>query len=295
MNLIIYGYDAYGDWLSYNGIIRFLLQYYDYIYIITTYIDYVKEMYRDSNKIIIVREIKLNPYNSYLFEYNKNIPKLINIDSNVDELSLCIWDKNPIKKINSTNKFFNNINRIGKFFKIDCIDIKNPPEILSKPDLLKENSLDYENNSTAFYLANGIPKHIKFDYFYYQRNLDDEELLYNKLSLTNKEYIVICEYGDNLIDRKYITNKHIINLHNISKFFDVIKVIENASEVHLIENAVALYVYHMQTKNLMNNIKINLHTYARKEPARILTNNVKSNIYLDMLLQPKLPNWNIIY
>jgi hypothetical protein len=295
MNLLIRGYDAYGDWISYNGLIRYLINYYDYIYITSNYIDFVSELFKDNKKIIIIREINVNSYYFFFLKYVNNIPQLFNFDNNFDELNLCIWDKNPQKKIKLSRNFFCNTNRIGKYLKIDCIDISGIPETYSNPDILKENSKEYENNSTAFYLANGIPKYIKFDNFYYERNKINEEKLYNKLNLIKNNYSVICEYGNNLIDRIYISNKEqIINIHNISKFFDILMILENATEVHLIENAVSLFIYHMQTRKLMKNITINLHIYSRKEPARIISNDIKSNIYLNMLLQPILPNWNII-
>jgi hypothetical protein len=97
----------------------------------------------------------------------------------------------------------------------------------------------------------------------------------------------------NQINRKYIPkNIKIINLHHLSdNTIKLIQLIESAAEVHLIENSIALLVYHMQFKKLMKLKKINLHLYARKEPERVYT---KDNKFIRMLLSPKLKNWNLI-
>jgi hypothetical protein len=277
MNLIIYGYDAIGDWISVNGLIRYLLKYYSNIHIITNHISLCTELYRNNSNIII-----------------NNINNVTN--TTFDELSFGIWGY--CEKCYNVRYCFNRFNKIGNFYNIVC---QNITSCLDEADyksnyshILSGDSIEYENNSSAFYLGLGIPSNIKLDYFYFERNLSNEDELYSKLKLKDNEFSVICEYDNNIIEKNKIKNKNIINIHNISNFFDIIKIIENASEVHLIENSVALFIYHMQYKNLMKNVNICLHTYARQEIHRKVTKNNPSNMYLDMLLKPKLENWEII-
>jgi len=254
MKLLFRGYEAVGDWLAYNGMIRYLLTFYDEIYIQTS-IDIVKILYRDE----------------------KRIKFGMITENNTDELSLCIWE--PQNKIyDFTRVLFDRHNKIGKFFNVECIDT------------------GCDSNDSAFYFENGIPKYIMFDYFYFKRDQQEELELFNRLCLQENEYIVICEYNDTLIDRKYINNNYkIINLHHISKFFDILQIIEHAREVHLIENSTARFVYFMQKKCLMKLKEINLHAYANNQGHRKLTLEKPNNIFFYFFIRPKLDNWNIIY
>ena len=47
--LIFLGWNAYGDFLSYNGLIRFMLKYYDIVYIKTDnkFIEHLTDLYND--------------------------------------------------------------------------------------------------------------------------------------------------------------------------------------------------------------------------------------------------------
>lgn len=274
MLLIITGYDAIGDWISYNGLIRYLSTIYDKIYL-NTKNKIVSMIFSDNNKIQI------------------NIPNnLKTLDNHIDELNLAIWEKH--KNIyNYTKNYFDKENKIGDFFNIEHTKITNLPKSKKGRILIHK---EYENNSTAFYLANGIPKKIKFDNFYIKRDIEAEEKLFNKLKLKSKEYIVICEYGNNKINKKHIDNNYkIINLHKISNFIDIFKVVEEAKEIHLIENSIALMIYHMQFNNLLIRNSIYFHLYARKEKHRKVSNENDHNQYTDMFLFPKLDNWTLFY
>lgn len=275
-------YWGYGDWISINGMIRFFSSKYDEVNLIVDGSDltFLSNLYKDDVKI--------------KFVYSNQIGKISNLD---DYLNLEIWEQ--IKNNHNNNNFYDRFNPIGKKFEFDVLSIDD--ECYSREEsphnFIRKCRKQLENNSSAFYIAAGIPKEYRLDKFYYKRDFESEDQFFNSLNLP-KEYVVICEYGNNLVDRKFIKNKdtYIININNISpKYFDVIKVIENAKEVHLIENSIALLVYHLQYKNLMKNIKINIHTYSRKEIIRKCISSNNSNLYLDMFLYPKLENWNFIY
>jgi hypothetical protein len=102
----------------------------------------------------------------------------------------------------------------------------------------------------------------------------------------------------NPIDKEKINNKENLPLINIDflseKLYDICKIVENSEECHLIENSTALFIYHLQYKNLIKKNKVYLHAYARKESNRIAKKDL-SNVYIDMFLQPKLENWELIY
>ena len=122
-----------------------------------------------------------------------------------------------------------------------------------------------------------------------------EEKLFNSLNI-EEPYSVVCDYDENIIDKKYVKNKKIINLHNISpNLVDVLKILENSDDIHLIENTVGLFVYHLQSANLLDRFDVNLHAYARKESHRKCDGPDCNNSYLNMLLLPKLNNWEVVW
>lgn len=122
-----------------------------------------------------------------------------------------------------------------------------------------------------------------------------ENNLFNSLEL-KEPYSVVCDYGENLIYRKYVKHSKVVNLHNISpNLVDILKILENSDDIHLIENTVSLFVYHLQAANLLDPFKVNLHAYARKEPHRSCNGSDCNNLYLNMLLLPKLQNWEFIW
>jgi len=274
-------YYGYGDWLSINGMVRFLTTKYNKVNLVVDSgdINFVKNLYKDDLSIDVMYYCDISESEFFSNDY----------------LNLQVWNQNK----ENQNNFFNRFNRLGDFLKFNTPNIKDECyKRIEFPHNFREECKDVlENNASAFYVAAGIPKNCRLDNFYYERDHKSEDEFFEKLNLP-KDYVVICDYGLNLINRDYIKHKdsYLININNISeKYFDIIKVIENAKEVHLIENSVALLVYHLQYKNLMKSIPINMHTYARKENVRTCTSKQNSNVYLDMFMFPSLDNWNFVY
>ena len=80
----------------------------------------------------------------------------------------------------------------------------------------------------------------------------------------------------------YYQNYPIINLNGISNiFFDIIKILENAIEIHLLDSVWGAFIYQLDAKyKLFHNKKIFL--YAKRD-------------YRKMFEEPiKLENWIII-
>jgi len=252
-------YDAFGDWLSINGLVRYLIKeyLYDRVYLVLEYNEtrknFVNLLYGDDSKIKTIMDYQLQ--------------------------SLCT-DGDDV---------------------IDTRYNEWHPRIPSRNYWSRENVLeDYvhtglASNSDNFYVKLGLDPKIKNDYFFFSRKYDLENQLFDSLDLT-RPYSVICDYGENLIDRKYIKHSRIVNLHNISpNLVDILKIIENSDDVHFIENTVSLFVYHLQAAGLIDKFKINLHAYARKEPHRKCDSPDCNNQFLNMLLLPKLENWEVVW
>lgn len=248
--LVFVIYDAFGDWISANGMIRYLSESYDQVYLVhdTPFVvPFTQNMFRDNPKIVPIE-------GSIVPGYECDV-----IDLRVNETY-----PNPGNSgayYNHHNKYEDNTYR-------------------------KRN-----NNATTFYTELGIDPSHRVGMFDYVRDYEKETEL-----LIDGDYAIICEMEDGMIDRKYVKQDKIINLHRLTdNFTHTLKLIENAKEVHLIENSISLFVYHMQCIGKMNSVQINLHTYARKEPHRKCDGPDCNNKFLNMLKCPQLENWNFIW
>lgn len=258
-NLFVRQYDAFGDWLSANGLIRYLIEErsYNNVYLVLEFNEtrknFVELLYGDDPKISTIMDYQLNEINTVKddtidLRYNENYPRTSSFNH---------W---------SSQKKYGFYTHSGP-----------------------------TSNSDNFYVKLGIDPKIKNEKFFFARNKGMEDELFESLDLS-EPYSVICDYGENVIDRKYVKHNKVVNLHNISpNLLDILKILENADDIHLIENTVSLFVYHMQCADLLDRFKIHLHAYARKEPHRKCDGPNCNNAYLNMLLLPKLENWEVVW
>jgi hypothetical protein len=94
----------------------------------------------------------------------------------------------------------------------------------------------------AFYNLVGIDPKIKRDYFYIERDSKKENEVYDELIIKNNitDYILIHEKPNEniVIDRNKIRDDlPIVFVDPKYKIFDLLKVIENATECHLISSS----------------------------------------------------------
>lgn len=257
-------YDSHGDWININGFIRYIIKTSGY------------------DKVILVLEVE---------EVRRKHCEMLYSD--LPQIEIITYPQ------------FRQFCSSGAVF--DCIDMRYPNCFGDDPpnngERFSEYNPLYKNTSfkkdaaenSLYYSRHGIDCDVKHNFFYFDRKLDLEEKFFSELNLT-KPYSIVCEYGDNLIDRKYVKHENVINFHNISPiFFDVLKVIEECDDIHLLENSLSLFVYHMQYVNLMKRNKINLHAYARKESYRKCDGPNCNNPFLNMIMCPPLENWEFIY
>lgn len=288
--LFVSCYHSLGDSMTISGMIDFISLYYDKIIIFSHWKhEYIlKFLYKNNIKIQLMDSF-------YFFE------QYIHVDSNeiIDYLYLLpieTWNKNfdndgliygseLIKKI-KPRMVFSQLNPIGNEFGFRNYNLC---------DKFSWNPLEW-----SYYKRENIPIEIRYLNFPFIRCYDLEEQLFEKIMkdhniCNNDNYAVICEYDSFLINKKYIKSDKVINLHNISKnFFDIVKIIENANEIHLIENSVSLFLYLLQASFKIKKQTVNLHIYSRKEQVR---NYGKKNLYgyIEMYLNPELNNWNFIF
>lgn len=302
--LFISTYSAHGDQIAINGMVNFLSLYYDKIYILVSwmFVPTIEYLYSEINNVYPMS------YDYFMLDVNFPNDKFPNpeflcllgdeyidqtcvnkIGKIVDDSAVTIKDIIYLKNI-SNNFIYSSKNPIGKKFGF------NIPKI-EKLDMVSD-----------FYNKVGLPTEIKYKCFNFNRSSKDEDELIKKINPPDS-YAIVCEYtkvpnkefnvldlsskvsnfhDKNYINRKYIKSKFIINIHMLSeKYFDIIKLVENAEEVHLIENSFSMLIYFLQLSGRMKKIPINFHTYYRKEEQR--RDNYK------VYIKPKLDNWNLIY
>ncbi|ATZ80604.1 hypothetical protein BMW23_0557 [Bodo saltans virus] len=117
-----------------------------------------------------------------------------------------------------------------------------------------------------FYEAYDINYNIRIEKFIFNRNYKQENDLYLRVNPNNDKYILIHENVSNniLINRNFITNNYkIINLDMLSDiFFDAIKLIENAEEIHCIDSSWLTFIYLLNSKYKLLNAKINIYGHC---------------------------------
>lgn len=283
--IFIIQYVGYGDWLSISGMVRFLTTKYNHVYIIADggNYDFIKQLYRDDSKIKVI--------------YFNQANQIINFDDGENDiLNLKTLDK---QSLDPRENYYNLYRQIGPKLGFEQEEVDPDWFKLSGDPCKWKEGTEYilENNASGFYVSAGIPKEYRLDYFHYQRHTESEDRFFDNLNLPER-YAVISEYGQNTLNRDHIKNKDIfvLNVNNIAQnYFDIIKVLEKAEEVHLLENSTSLLTYYLQYNKLMDDVEINFHAYGRREPARKCISKDDHNIFLDMVTFPKLKNWNFIY
>jgi hypothetical protein len=116
----------------------------------------------------------------------------------------------------------------------------------------------------AFYISYNIPYITRINDFTFTRNYDLEKTTYqNFVNKYGNDYIIYHE-----VIRDYDESKTIVNLNGISDtFFDMITVLENALEIHLLDSVWGAFIYQLDAKyKLFKNKKIILYADRGYKP-----------------------------
>jgi len=303
--LYISSYYCHGDSISINGMVNFFTYHYDKVIILThwNFISTSSNLYRANPKVFsmsydyfmgnIWKENHkddqvdfLNLYTEDFYDRHLNMSCVKSDGFAYDDCNVTIFDF--LSKGISEN-VYDKYNLIGKKFGFD---------------IPREEGLDLTSD---FYNRVGLPTEMKYLNFNFDRMVDDEDKLFEGLDLPS-EYGVICN-GNHMISSKsnnygirftrweqsnysqikteYIKSDRVVNLHLLSeKYFDIVKVVENASEINLIENSISLLIYYLQLTGRMKKVPITFHTYVRQEEER--------KDFVNMFLNPKLENWTFV-
>lgn len=280
--LVFLGWNAYGDFLSYNGMVRFLLNYFDKVYIKadSRFLDYLNDLYNDVlDKVIFMSDFEIINF----IEQNKNIAVLNLIqyvDFNESGITSVVnsdkFGNISLKSIVSDKLYFNGDNKISSFLNLD-FEYTN-------------SNLDYIDNASNFYTNIGLNPDIRYKFFHYNRLINNEHNLYKELLIKNnisvdEDYILVCETPDSRIKDDYKKIKHINIDFCTNHPLQLITLLENAKEINLIDNSNVLFVYYLYMSNLVKLENVTIHIYSRN----------RFEYYYKMFMNPKIENWKIIF
>jgi len=116
----------------------------------------------------------------------------------------------------------------------------------------------------SFYKIVNLPFEYRFTKFKFIRDNEKEIEAYNKLNPNNEKYIFV--HGD-LNRNKIRTDLKIIENSTEFKIFDLLKIIENAEEVHLMESSI---------KCLVNSFKFDKPTFFYHQYVRNYSESLNS-------------------
>ena len=142
-------------------------------------------------------------------------------------------------------------------------------------DCLKKMTFD-----EAFYYLAGLDFNVRFDEFYFERDLEKEEEVCKTLNPDNEKYIFVLDdpkRGYN-IDMSKVTDEYKI-IHNDYQFrmSDYIKLLENAEEIHMMQTGFLDLVNSYK----MDKPKIYRHNYVRNYPETIHSKGLNEVIGVD--------------
>jgi hypothetical protein len=188
---------------------------------------------------------------------------------NIDNIKFMYRDNHKIKVVET-----NNDNDMNRYILTNGFD-----KIISSY-LIGQKTFDYSKDfDDAFYLMSGYNPKIKHEYFHIERDIDEENRVYQELILDNNigDYIFIHEKKDEniLIDRNRINSDlPIIYADKKYKTFSLLKVIENAKECHIISSSfLSLLMCYKLNSNVcahMYSDRIELSDYIGKNNIKVI-------------------------
>jgi hypothetical protein len=106
----------------------------------------------------------------------------------------------------------------------------------------KQAELSQDKNCWEFFYEQvQIPHKVRYDYFYVERDLEEEQRVFNKLNPDNEPYIFIHEDAARgfLLDRDHFIDSDLKVIENdvTENIFHFTKILEEAQEIHCMESS----------------------------------------------------------
>jgi hypothetical protein len=179
----------------------------------------------------------------------------------------------PKNKINCVPDVFNYL-RLSNYNQVDFLEKSLHRLFIGCHDNYRNDLYKGKFNGffvNAFYTSYDIPYITRINDFTFKRDYDLEDNEYEKfIEKHGNKYILYHEVIEN-----YDKSIKIVNLNGISDvFFDMIKIIENSVEIHLLDSVWGAFIYQLDAKyRLFKNKKIVL--YAKRGYTQMFTEPIK--------------------
>lgn len=298
--------------MSNLSIIYFLLNYYDKVYI---YIGKYKVTHWTPKLDNYLKAFfsACNFYNKRIFIINTY--NLLN-NSNYDDFHVCNTTSCLKESVNFLKEFINvKINPKHYFNHLNQLyNILDIPEKYKSNDKIILPNKKLKINHIFTYELIGLNNNVRMNYFNFQRNISKEikikkEILkkfnikenekYNITNNSNDSKLVI-EHNPSVFAKPinlkdYIKNDYkCIEISYLSDFPGyLLKLIEDAEEIHLIEGSNVNFLYHCQFKDIMKKKPIFFHVWCRNRHWPY--EGCLFDYAWKMMANPKLENWKFIF
>jgi len=123
----------------------------------------------------------------------------------------------------------------------------------------------YNDNTfdKAFYDIAGLEFNVRYDKFFLLRNVERENMVYHELNPNNEKYIFVHDdpsRGFSINPEKHRGDLKIIKNDKRFNIFEMMKIYENAEEIHFMESSISALLNSYEIKN----VKLFLHRYVRE-------------------------------
>ena len=178
--------------------------------------------------------------NVVLFCYTHNFKNVEYMYRDLNNLEIFNFNtEHEIIEFINTNKLSANLIKVG---------FENLPQYL--------NEMTFDK---AFYKIVQLDFDIRFNEFYFERNYEKENIVYNNLNPDNQKYIFVHDDPSRGYEIKVNSQYKIIRNDVQFRIFNYIKILENAEEIHYMQSSFA---------DLINSYKLDrpklfLHTKVR--------------------------------
>jgi len=204
--------------------------------------------------------------NIFIFCKEKNLKELTRLFQDLDNIKLI---PTPAGLENSTVELFLQSNKSVNVLKVGFSAISE-----------YMNSGKAKTFDQAFYLSAGISYEEKYKSFKFLRNYSKEEEIYNLLNPTNEKYIFVHDDEDRGYKITFNTDLKIIKNNINYSMFDMVKLLENAQEIHCMESSFRCFI------DQLDQVKcpLILHTYIRglgEDGKFVLSDSRKEWIYIN--------------
>ena len=281
--------NTFGDTFSIIGMIYFMLEYYNKVYLhVSDYNCFYFDTYFSKSCYYNKRIFVLSNITSLMYSSPCNSIHVCDMITNKWEApSVLLTSYDAVDK----TYYYNDANPFYKHLMIDQKYICMPNTHLPPTEM--------ETNHLVYYKLVGLNNSVRMDFFDYTRDIEKEksvtEEVLKRYGVANGEKYNIINTAGDTSDMKFFlgcikNNYKCIDIHNLMAFPGwALSLIENAESIHLVEGSNVNFIYHCQYKKIVNITKpVYFHVWARD---REFCSSYKLYNAWTMMTEPRLENW----